>query len=122
MTSKKKTSLGVATHPVKDGRAKTVLRLRDPPPKDPQWLYDDVQRIVKAFNDAGYEVTYRAAKTAWEQHSADSCAGWLSIDSYTDENLVDILLEGTDEDDVTLNGRENGPFLVNAATGEKVKR
>lgn len=103
-------------------KPKTVLRLRDAPPKDPEWLYNDVQRIVKALNERGFEVTYRAAKTAWEQHSADSCAGWLDLKAYSDDEVVGILLEGTSEDDVTLNGRAAGPFLVNAATGEKVKR
>lgn len=122
MTRERTPSLGASTRPAKEGRVKTVLRLRDPPPKDPEWLYEDVQRIVKAFNDAGYEVTYRAAKTAWEQHSADECASWFDLKSYSDDDIVRILLEGTCEDDVTLNGRAPGPFLVNAATGEKVKR
>ncbi len=87
-------------------------------------MFADVQRMMKALSDAGFAATYRAVKMAWEQHSADHCAGWLGVPAGAvgDKMIVDLLLDGTDEDDVTLNGRENGPFLVDANTGEKVKR
>lgn len=97
--------------------------MRDPPPKDSDRVFNDTQRMMKVLFDAGFVATYRAVKTAWEQHSADECAAWLGVPSGKegDEMILDILLNGTDEDEVTLNGRAPGPFLVNATTGEKVK-
>lgn len=102
---------------------RTLLRLRDPPPKDPDYVFNDTQHMMKVLFDAGYVATYRAVKTAWEQHSSDSCATWLTVPTGKDgdEMILGILLNGTDEGDVSLNGRAPGPFLVNAATGEKVK-
>lgn len=107
---------------------RTALRLRDAPPKDPDYIYNDVQRIVKVLHERGFTVAYRAAKEAWAQHSADTCASWLTLPGGVegDELIADILLNGTDDGSedagfASLNGRAPGPFLVSVATGEPVK-
>lgn len=100
---------------------KTVLRLRDAPPKDPEYIFNDVQRALKVLSDAGFVATYRAVREAWEQYSADDCAGWLSFPppgASGDKFIVETLLKGKHPVELTLNGRKHGPYLVVASTGE----
>lgn len=45
---------------------------------------EDISRIVKVFADQGYEITRHQARRMWEKHSEDYCAGWLSMEDYSD--------------------------------------
>jgi hypothetical protein len=83
---------------------------RDAPASWPDYEEQGTTTIVNALADAGYSVTRADAHRAWKQHSADECAGWLSLPGAS--AIVEILTYGTDPDDLTLNGRGAGPFLV----------
>jgi hypothetical protein len=41
---------------------------------------NDVDRIVKIFADAGYDISHSDAARAWEKYSDSMAAGWMSLD------------------------------------------
>jgi hypothetical protein len=40
---------------------------------------NDIDRIVKIFEDRGYEISATDAVRAWEMFSNDMSAGWMSL-------------------------------------------
>lgn len=109
------------------------LTLRDRPEQWPDYEEKDTDSIVNALYAADLSVTREAAHEAWKQRSADECAGWLSLPgspvvpgcAYNElsagwKDVVDTLLHGVDG--VTLNGRNDGPFLVLHGSNEEVER
>lgn len=92
------------------------LTLRDkPPPFASDDEIADCKQIQDALFDMELSATLEAIHEAWQQHSADSCAGWLTIHDV--KVAVDVLLHGGDG--MTLNGREDGPFLVLHGSNEE---
>jgi hypothetical protein len=53
---------------------------------------DDCIKIQSILNVHGCMATMEECQELWERHSEDYCAGWLMIDSYSDENIWNILL------------------------------
>lgn len=48
----------------------------------------DVDRIVKAFAAEGYWCTPEQAHHLWDKYSDSMYAGWMSLDSYLDFDIV----------------------------------
>lgn len=48
--------------------------------KDHHWTFtEDIFRIVKIFEDHGYQITESDAVQSWERHSDLFFAGWLVL-------------------------------------------
>lgn len=60
------------------------------PPSEVRYQ-SDCDRIVSVCALAGYEVSVHAANFAWEAYSDTYAAGWLRMDSFSDEGLVQIV-------------------------------
>ena len=45
---------------------------------------NDIDRIVKIFDDRGYEISHSDAVCAWEHYSDSMAAGWMSLGSDTE--------------------------------------
>lgn len=48
----------------------------------------DLDRIVRVVAEAGYEIDRQTAQWAWEEYSDHYAAGWLSLDSYSDYEIL----------------------------------
>lgn len=53
---------------------------------------EDVERMVNAAANAGYQVTPRDAAELWRRHSGDVCASWFAVEG-TDQDIVTALLK-----------------------------
>lgn len=51
------------------------------------WHPEDVKRLRGVANDRGYLISMTDAEAAWDAYSDTLCAGWLGLDSYSDEEL-----------------------------------
>lgn len=53
---------------------------------------EDVERMVTAAANAGYQVTPRHAAELWRRHAGDLCASWFAVVG-TDKDIVTALLK-----------------------------
>lgn len=51
----------------------------------------DIDRIRKIFFDRGYEITDDVIVLAWKEFSESWCAGWLVLDSFTNDEIFESL-------------------------------
>lgn len=56
---------------------------------------DDIDTLVLECYKAGYDIDRRDAQLAWEEHSENWAAGWLSLTFY--DEIVDFIKESCDE-------------------------
>jgi hypothetical protein len=63
-------------------------------PFDPREQFpQDVQQLVTAAYNQGYQLSPIHATELWVRHSEDYCAGWLEVRGSKDEDLVRVLLQ-----------------------------
>jgi hypothetical protein len=66
----------------------TTLTFNEPPTERDILSSGDIQKIVQVCANAGYTISARDARRAWEAHSEASCANWILLDSEPDEYIV----------------------------------
>jgi hypothetical protein len=63
-------------------------------PYDPRKEFpQDIQQLVNAAQHLGYQLSAIHATELWIRHSDDYCAGWLTMQGSTDEDLVRVMLQ-----------------------------
>lgn len=48
---------------------------------------NDINKIISIFNERGYEMDADLAVMTWEIFSDSYAAGWLTLKSYTDDEI-----------------------------------
>lgn len=56
----------------------------------------DVAHLIAVALKHGYIISPNDAIHVWREHSDTMCAGWLMMEFYTDDALMDVLLSYTD--------------------------
>jgi hypothetical protein len=57
---------------------------------------EDINRLVSVAEKFGYYLTKRDAEWVWEEYSNSYAAGWLIMDGYSDQTLLNIILSYMD--------------------------
>ena len=57
------------------------LRMVRRPQPDSHFEYPEIALLKSALNRAGYDASEADIQWAWEEHSEDWAAGWLSLES-----------------------------------------
>lgn len=48
---------------------------------------DQVKRIVRVFDNRGFDISPMDAQSAWQAHSQENGSVWLYVPSYSDEEV-----------------------------------
>lgn len=53
---------------------------------------DDCKRIQEVLMKKGYEASISDCEVLWERYSYSVCAGWMIVDTLSDEEIFDCIL------------------------------
>lgn len=83
-----------------------MARINIRQPKIEKSNLEDCCRIMTVFQSKGFEITVDEAAELWKMVSEESSAGWLILDTYSDEELFEATTKHWSREDEWQNDQD----------------